>query len=47
MRISLSFNIVGRDMVKVWFRKIKAGNFNIEDKPRCDRTITFNSDQLK
>ena len=34
---SLGFNIVSYDAVKVWFRKFKAGNFDIEDEPRSGR----------
>ena len=44
---SLGFNIVTYDMVKIWFRKFKSSNFDIEDEPRSDRTIAVNRVQLK
>ncbi|GBN09646.1 Histone-lysine N-methyltransferase SETMAR, partial [Araneus ventricosus] len=33
--------------VKVWFRKFKAGNFDIEDEPRSGRPIEVDCEQLK
>ncbi|GBN47208.1 Histone-lysine N-methyltransferase SETMAR [Araneus ventricosus] len=33
--------------VKVWFRKFKAGNFDIEVEPRSDRYIEVDCEQLK
>ncbi|GFX48438.1 histone-lysine N-methyltransferase SETMAR [Trichonephila clavipes] len=43
----LGFNTVPYDTVKVWFRKFKAGNFDIEDEPRSGRPIKVDCDQLK
>ncbi|GBM72738.1 Histone-lysine N-methyltransferase SETMAR [Araneus ventricosus] len=35
------------DTVKVWFRKFKAGNFDIEDETRSGRTVEVDCGQLK
>nr|XP_042901741.1 histone-lysine N-methyltransferase SETMAR-like [Parasteatoda tepidariorum] len=47
MCVSLGFNTVSYDTVKVWFRKFNSGNFNIEDEPRSGRPIEIDCDQLK
>ncbi|GBN71226.1 Histone-lysine N-methyltransferase SETMAR [Araneus ventricosus] len=44
---SLGINTVSNDEVKVWFRKFKAGNFDIEDEPRSGRPIEVDCEQLK
>ena len=44
---SLGINTVSYDTVKVWFRKFKAGNFNIENEPRSGRPIEVDCEQLK
>ncbi|GBM88406.1 Mariner Mos1 transposase [Araneus ventricosus] len=44
---SLGINTVSYDTVKVWFRKFKAGNFDIEDEPRSGRPIGVYCEQLK
>ncbi|GBM80453.1 Histone-lysine N-methyltransferase SETMAR [Araneus ventricosus] len=44
---SLGINTVSYDSVKVWFRKFKAGNFDIEDEPRSGRPIEVDCEQLK
>ncbi|KMQ81406.1 histone-lysine n-methyltransferase setmar [Lasius niger] len=44
---SLGINTVSYDTVKVWFRKFKAGNFDIEDEPRSGRPIEVDCEQLK
>ncbi|GBM10465.1 hypothetical protein AVEN_263373-1 [Araneus ventricosus] len=44
---SLGINTVSYDTVKVWFWKLKAGNFDIEDEPRSGRPIEVNCEQLK
>ncbi|GBM35843.1 Histone-lysine N-methyltransferase SETMAR [Araneus ventricosus] len=44
---SLGINTVSYDAVKVWFRKFKAGNFDIEDEPRSGRPIEVDCEQLK
>ncbi|GBN21362.1 Histone-lysine N-methyltransferase SETMAR [Araneus ventricosus] len=44
---SLGINTVSYDTVKVWFRKFKAGNFDIEDEPRFGRPIEVDCEQLK
>ncbi|GBM04174.1 Mariner Mos1 transposase [Araneus ventricosus] len=44
---SLGINTLSYDTVKVWFWKFKAGNFDIEDEPRSDRSIEVDCEQLK
>ncbi|GBN35186.1 Histone-lysine N-methyltransferase SETMAR [Araneus ventricosus] len=44
---SLGINIVSYDTDKVWFRKFKAGNFDIEDEPRSGRPVEADCEQLK
>ncbi|GBN91453.1 hypothetical protein AVEN_14730-1 [Araneus ventricosus] len=44
---NLGINTVSYDTVKVWFRKFKAGNFDIEDEPRSCRPIEVDCEQLK
>ncbi|GBM98915.1 hypothetical protein AVEN_58187-1 [Araneus ventricosus] len=44
---SLGINIVSYDTVKVWFRKFKPGDFDIEDEPRSGLPIEVDCDQLK
>ncbi|GBM30023.1 Histone-lysine N-methyltransferase SETMAR [Araneus ventricosus] len=44
---SLGINTVSYDTVKVWFRKFKAENFNIEDEPRSGHPIEVDCEQLK
>ncbi|GBN16762.1 Histone-lysine N-methyltransferase SETMAR [Araneus ventricosus] len=44
---SLGINTVCYDTVKVWFRKFKAGHFDIEDEPRSGRPIEVDCEQLK
>lgn len=34
-------------LVKVWFRKFNAGNFNIEDKTHSGRPIEVDCEQIK
>ncbi|GBN26635.1 Histone-lysine N-methyltransferase SETMAR [Araneus ventricosus] len=43
----LGINTVSSDTVKVWFRKFKAGNFDIEDESRSGRPIEIDCEQLK
>ncbi|GBL89034.1 Histone-lysine N-methyltransferase SETMAR [Araneus ventricosus] len=47
MCVCLGINTVSYDPVKVWFRKFKAGNFDIEDIPRSGRPIEVDCEQLK
>ncbi|GBO05467.1 Histone-lysine N-methyltransferase SETMAR [Araneus ventricosus] len=44
---SLGINTVSYDTVKVWFRKFKAGTFDIEDEPRSGHPIEVDCEQLK
>ncbi|GBM99974.1 Histone-lysine N-methyltransferase SETMAR [Araneus ventricosus] len=44
---SLGITTVSYDAVKVWFRKFKAGSFDIEDEPRSGRPIEVDCEQLK
>ncbi|GBL99338.1 Histone-lysine N-methyltransferase SETMAR [Araneus ventricosus] len=44
---SLGINTVSYDTIKVWFRKFKAGNFDIEDEPRSGCPIEVDCEQLK
>ncbi|GBM63764.1 hypothetical protein AVEN_43376-1 [Araneus ventricosus] len=44
---SLGINTVSYDTIKVWFRKLKAGTFDIEDEPRSGRPIEVGCEQLK
>ncbi|GBM21355.1 hypothetical protein AVEN_149922-1 [Araneus ventricosus] len=44
---SLGINIVSYDTIKVWFRKFKAGYFDIEGEPRSGRPIEVDCEQLK
>ncbi|GBL95444.1 hypothetical protein AVEN_154833-1 [Araneus ventricosus] len=44
---SLGINTVSYDRVKVWFRKFKAGNFDIEVEPRSFCPIEVDCEQLK
>ncbi|GBN69784.1 Histone-lysine N-methyltransferase SETMAR [Araneus ventricosus] len=44
---SLDINTVSYDTVKVWFRKFKAGDFDIEDEPRSGRPIEVDCEHLK
>ncbi|GBM83257.1 hypothetical protein AVEN_256574-1 [Araneus ventricosus] len=44
---SVSINTVSYDTIKVWFRKFKAENFDLEDEPRSGRPIEVDSEQLK
>ncbi|GBN29916.1 hypothetical protein AVEN_253452-1 [Araneus ventricosus] len=44
---SLGINTVSYDTVKVWFRKFKPGNFDIENEPRSGRPIGVDCEQLK
>ncbi|GBM01617.1 hypothetical protein AVEN_60029-1 [Araneus ventricosus] len=43
---SLGINTVSYDTIKVWFRKFKARNFDI-DEPRSGRPIEVDCEQLK
>ena len=43
----LGFNTVSSDAVKVWFRKFKAGNFNVEDEPCSSCPAEVDCDKLK
>lgn len=36
---SLGINAVSYDTIKVWFRKFKAGHFDIEDESRSGRPV--------
>ncbi|GBN11876.1 Histone-lysine N-methyltransferase SETMAR [Araneus ventricosus] len=44
---SLGINTVSYDTVKVWFRKFKDENFDIEDESRPGRAIKVDCEQLK
>ena len=44
---SLGLDIVSYDTVKIWFRKFKALNFDIEDEPRSGRPAKVDCDKLK
>ncbi|GBN32872.1 Histone-lysine N-methyltransferase SETMAR [Araneus ventricosus] len=44
---SLGINTASYDTVKVWFRKFKAGNFDIEDEPRSGHPIEVDCEQFK
>ncbi|GBM09193.1 Histone-lysine N-methyltransferase SETMAR [Araneus ventricosus] len=44
---SLGINTVSYDTVKVWFRKFKGGNFDIEDEPPSGHPIEVDCEQLK
>ncbi|GBL91829.1 Histone-lysine N-methyltransferase SETMAR [Araneus ventricosus] len=44
---SLGINTVSYETVKVWFQKLKEGNFDIEDEPRSGRPIEVDCEKLK
>ncbi|GBN36479.1 Histone-lysine N-methyltransferase SETMAR [Araneus ventricosus] len=44
---SLGINTVSYDTVEVWFWKLKAGNFDIEDEPHSGHPIEVDCEQLK
>ncbi|GBN99186.1 hypothetical protein AVEN_262565-1 [Araneus ventricosus] len=44
---SSGINTFSYDTVKVWFRKFKAGNFDINDEQRSGRPIEVDCEQLE
>ncbi|GBN66449.1 Histone-lysine N-methyltransferase SETMAR [Araneus ventricosus] len=47
LRLGSKMTPIACDLVKVWFRKFKAGNIDIEDEPRSGRPIEVRCEQLK